>query len=284
MNIELRVLHLEDTEADAELIASSLECQGIACEVMRVDTRDAFVAALEEGGMDLILSDFSLPSFDGISGLKLAREKRPEVPFIFVTGTLGEEVAIDALQCGASDYVFKHRLPRLGPSVRRAIADAEKRQELLRAEMAMIQSEYKYRQLFDCLGEAALLADARTGRIVDTNRQAETLLGRTRAEILGTNVEQLLLPGTLAEYRQKLVASEISSDRVLFDGEICSMKGRTIPVAISATPIVLYERRLILALYRDITERMRTAAEIRQLKMKLSGYSQDGKRKMQSTD
>jgi PAS domain S-box-containing protein len=252
------------------LIAAILESQGITSEITRVETEKAFTTALEEGGFDLILSDYSLPSFDGLSGLKLAREKRPEVPFIFVSGTLGEEVAIGALQCGASDYIFKHRLPRLGPAVRRAIADAEKRQELLRAETAMIQSEYKYRQLFDCLGEAALLADARTGRIVDTNRQAETLLGRPRSEILGTNIEQLLLPTTLAEYRQKLIASEISSERVLFDGEIRSMEGRAIPVAVIATPIVLYERRLILALYRDITERLRMAGEIRQLKGQLS--------------
>jgi PAS domain S-box-containing protein len=272
MNLDLRILHLEDTEADGELIIATLESQGIACDVLRVDTRDAFVAALDEGGMDIILSDFSLPTFDGIAGLKLAQEKRPEVPFIFVSGTLGEEIAIDALQCGASDYVFKHRLPRLAPAIRRAIADAEKRQELLRAEMAMIQSEYKYRQLFDCLGEAALLADAQSGRILDTNRQAESLLGRTRAEILGTNIEQLLMPATLAEYRERLVGSEISPERVLFDGQIRSMEGSTIPVAVSATPIVIYERRLILALYRDITERLRTAAEIQDLKAQLSRY------------
>jgi PAS domain S-box-containing protein len=271
MSFELHILHLEDTEADAELIASALQDHGIDFEIMQVKTRGEFIAALERDDMDLILCDFSLPSFDGLEALELARARRPELPFIFVSGTLGEEVAINALQCGACDYIFKHRLPRLGPAVRRAVADAEKRQELQRAEEAMVQSEYKYRQLFDCLGEAALLADAQTGRIVDTNRQAETLLGRARAEILGTNVEQLLVPATLAEYRERLIAPESSPDRVLFEGEILTKERRAIPVAISATPIVLYERRFIIALYRDISEQMRTAAEIRELRERLEG-------------
>ena len=163
MNLELNILHLEDDD-DAYLIAVALRL-GMAstCQVEQVQTREDFVAALEHPAIDLILSDFSLPSFDGLTALELARGKRPDVPFIFVSGTMGEEVAINALQCGASDYVFKHRLPRLAPAVQRAIADAEKQRELQRTEQAMIQSEYKYRQLFECLGEAVLLAEVKTG-------------------------------------------------------------------------------------------------------------------------
>ena len=106
----LRVLSIEDDPKDAELIQDLLEAEGIACEVTRVDTQAALVASLEQGGVDLILADYSLPSFDGISALKLAMKTCPDVPFIFVSGTLGEEVAIEALKIGATDYVLKTRL------------------------------------------------------------------------------------------------------------------------------------------------------------------------------
>jgi PAS domain S-box-containing protein len=266
MNSILHILHLEDTEADAELVAFSLRQQGVICELERVSSREGYVAALQRGGIDVVLSDFSLPHFDGMTALDLLREVHPEVPFIFVTGTMGEEVAINALQRGAIDYVFKHRLPRLGPAVRRAVADAEKRRDLQRAETAMIQSEHKYRQLFECLSEAALLAEARTGRIVDTNRQAEVLLGRSRSEILGTSVETLLSPETLKEYRQRLIAPAFSQDRVVFEGEIIPRDSHSIAVAISAAPIVLHGRQLVLGLYRDLTAHKQTEQELLRLR------------------
>src|SRR5262245_49505276 len=134
MKSPLRVLHLEDDARDAELIQAVLEGEGAICEVTRVDTKAEFVAALENGGFDLILADYTLPSFDGISALQMALEKSPDVPFIFVTGTLGEEVAIEALKIGATDYLFKDRLSRIGPCVHRALREARERAEGKRAE------------------------------------------------------------------------------------------------------------------------------------------------------
>src|ERR1017187_6488967 len=103
----LRLLSVEDDPKDTELIQGLLETEGIVCEVTRVDTQAALLASLEQGGIDLVLADYTLPSFDGISALKFAVKARPEVPFIFVSGTLGEEVAIEALKLGATDYVLK---------------------------------------------------------------------------------------------------------------------------------------------------------------------------------
>jgi formate hydrogenlyase transcriptional activator len=137
----LRILSLEDDPRDAELIQGSLEAEGIACEVTRVDTQPAFQASLEEDRFDLILADYTLPSFDGLSALKLARSTCPDVPFIFVTGTLGEEVAIEALRIGATDYVLKTRLSRLAPSIRRALREADERTERKRAEEALRRNE-----------------------------------------------------------------------------------------------------------------------------------------------
>jgi PAS domain S-box-containing protein len=141
MRDPLRILSVEDDPKDAELIQDLLEKEGIVCEVTRVDTEAALVASIERGGIDLILADYTLPSFDGISALKFAMKACPDVPFIFVSGTLGEEVAIEALKIGATDYVLKTRLSRLVPSVLRALREATQRAERKRAEESLRQSE-----------------------------------------------------------------------------------------------------------------------------------------------
>ena len=121
----LRILLLEDNAADAQLAQDILEADGLPCDVVRVQTRAEFVSALEDRRLDLILADHSLPSFDGISALKITIGARPDLPFIFVSGTLGEEVAIEALKIGATDYVLKTKLSRLVPAV--AACDARSR-------------------------------------------------------------------------------------------------------------------------------------------------------------
>jgi PAS domain S-box-containing protein len=137
----LHILLLEDDASDAELIQEHLEAGHIVCEVTRVQTGPEFVAALKDSGIDLILADYKLPSFDGLSALKLAMNERPDLPFIFVSGTLGEEVAIEALKIGATDYVLKQRLSRLAPSVQRALREARERAERKKAEEALRRSE-----------------------------------------------------------------------------------------------------------------------------------------------
>src|SRR6202051_4191550 len=135
------MLSIEDDPKDTELIRDLLETEGIGCEVTRVDTEGGLLASIEQGGIDLILSDYTLPSFDGISALKFAMKTCPDVPFIFVSGTLGEEVAIEALKIGATDYVLKTSLSRLAPSVVRAQREATQKAERKRAEDALRQSE-----------------------------------------------------------------------------------------------------------------------------------------------
>jgi signal transduction histidine kinase len=137
----LRVLHLEDDANDAAIVQGMLEAEGLVCELRRVETREDFTAALELSGLDLILADFALPSFDGLEALRIARERHPELPFIFVSGRLGEEVAIEALKLGATDYVLKERLSRLAGSVRRALHVVADRTELRRMEARLRQAQ-----------------------------------------------------------------------------------------------------------------------------------------------
>src|SRR5678815_1438873 len=149
MKSPLRILHLEDNPHDAELIQAVLEAEGIVCQVTRVETQADFFASLEQGGFDIILADYTLPSFDGLSALKITQEKCPDVPFIFVSGTLGEEVAIEALKIGATDYLLKERLSRIVPSVHRALREAKERAERQRAEQALLESEEQWRAAFE---------------------------------------------------------------------------------------------------------------------------------------
>jgi PAS domain S-box-containing protein len=141
MDCPLRILHLEDDTRDTALVQETLESGGFQCEITRVDTQRGFSTSLEQGAFDLIFADNTLPSFDGLSALRLARERRPEVPFIFVSGTLDEEVAIESLKIGATDYIVKTKMSRIVPSVRRALREAEDRARRAEAERALTRSE-----------------------------------------------------------------------------------------------------------------------------------------------
>src|ERR687890_2687978 len=123
----LRVLNLEDNPLETQLVHTTLKDGGIECEISRVQTRADFAAALESDEFDLILADYSLPSLDGLSALKVAQEIRPEAPFVLVSGAVGEVTAIEALKSGAADYVLKQRLERLVPAVQRAVREAGER-------------------------------------------------------------------------------------------------------------------------------------------------------------
>jgi signal transduction histidine kinase/CheY-like chemotaxis protein len=129
MERTLRILHLEDDLRDAELVREMLFSEGLACTILRVDTQAAFIDALEQSGFELIFADYSLPAFDGISALNFAKEKTPDIPFIFITGKMGEDRAIETLKHGATDYILKDNLSRLVPSVNRALRELREKME-----------------------------------------------------------------------------------------------------------------------------------------------------------
>jgi signal transduction histidine kinase len=136
----LHVIHIEDSPEDAELVENLLQAAGIACEIQRIETPNEFATALQRSECDLILSDCTLPNFEGLEVLQMARTANPDTPFIFVSGTIGEETAIKSLQQGATDYVLKHRLSRFIPAVRRALTEAEGRKARHLAEEQLRQA------------------------------------------------------------------------------------------------------------------------------------------------
>lgn len=129
MNSPLRILHLEDDPLDAELVKAILDAEGITTDIFRVEGRDEFITAIDQGRFDIIFVDRALPGFDGIDALAIAKEKCPDIPFIFISGTIGEELAIETLKRGATDYVLKSGSQRLVPSVRRALKEAAEHTE-----------------------------------------------------------------------------------------------------------------------------------------------------------
>ena len=142
MNHKLRILNLEDSRDDSELVRATLAREGLDCDLVRVETRDDFVAAIERGGFDLVLSDYLLPSFDGLAALDIAKARCPEKPFIFVSGAIGEEFAIETLKSGATDYVLKDKLSRLPGAIKRALLELEEQTRRRQAE----QELEKYRE------------------------------------------------------------------------------------------------------------------------------------------
>jgi PAS domain S-box-containing protein len=176
MKKQISILLLEDSPLDAELTIAQIERGGIRAKVQRVETQPEFEEALAKGHYDLILADFSLPEFDGLSAFEIARREVPLLPFIFVSGTLGEDVAVDALQRGATDYVLKQRLDRLLPAIRRALREREERDLRLSSELALRTSEKKFRELADALPQLVWMID-NDGKVTYANRQAREYSG-----------------------------------------------------------------------------------------------------------
>jgi DNA-binding NtrC family response regulator len=191
----LRILHLENDALDSELIEAALARGGIDCSLRRIETRPEFETALRSDRLDLILSDYTLPAFSGPAALALARELRPETPFILVSGTIGEEAAIETLVGGATDYVLKHRLARLAPAVRRALSEAENRQARQQAEGERRSSEARYYRLFESTKDGLLLLEGATGRVIDANSALLGLLDWEREQVVGRPLAELDLAG-----------------------------------------------------------------------------------------
>jgi len=145
MKSPLRILHLEDDDLDTELLRAMLQMDKIIADVERVETREQYIRALKAGGYDVIISDYSLPSFDGQSALELAREFQPAMPFILFSGTIGEEAAVESLRNGATDYILKQRPERLVASLRRALRESEDRRRRQEAEEALREREEFFR-------------------------------------------------------------------------------------------------------------------------------------------
>jgi PAS domain S-box-containing protein len=227
----LKILHLEDNRHDAELVDATLAADGIVAEIVRVDSGPAFAAALDSEPFDVILADYNLPSFDGRSAQVMAAGRRPNTPFIFLSGSIGEDLAIDRVKAGATDYVLKDRMARLPSAVRRALAEAVVRAERQRAEgdvrrlnaelerrvaertMELAESQRRLQAILDYSPAAISLKDT-SGRYLVANREFEGLAG-ARAEQISGRRDTDLFPQLLAASYQANDAQVLEQKRSL---------------------------------------------------------------------
>jgi PAS domain S-box-containing protein len=274
MNQSIRILHLEDDAADAELVEAILESAGMVCQITRVQTGDEFSEALRQGGYDVILADYRLPTYDGMSALRLAQQLALYVPFIFVSGTMGEDAAIDGLTEGATDYVLKDKLTRLEPAVKRALRDAEnwKERKLAEAEVAHLTHEMKL--ILNSAGEGIFGTDVE-GNVTFVNPAMARMVGWEISELLGQPTHDLWhhtrpdgQPYPLKECPMRLAFQNGCTYHT--DDELFWRKdGTSFPVEYTSTPIREGDRMLgTVVVIKDISARKQAEEALRRSERK----------------
>jgi PAS domain S-box-containing protein len=214
---KLKLLHLEDSLSDSELLAAMLDSR-YDLNLVRVDSERDFERSLREPNLDLIISDFTLPSYSGASALALARSLRPDIPFIFFSGTLGEEAAIDALRSGATDYILKNRPQKMLTAIERALRETDERRRLRAAELDLERNRERFRTLIENALDVISVLDLQ-GHFTFNSPSTERVLGYTPEELDGINAFSLVHPEDLDD-AHKAFESAIQHPNVSITAEL----------------------------------------------------------------
>jgi two-component system, cell cycle sensor histidine kinase and response regulator CckA len=271
--MDLHLLILEDDPVDAELTVATLGQAGYACRWERVASEAAFralMAAQAQLPYDAVLVDYNLPSFDGLRALRLLRVRDAELPCIMVSGVLGEEIAIESLKAGATDYVLKNHLERLPAVLARALRERDESRQRHRAEEALRHAETRYRDLFENANDIIYTLDI-AGFFTSVNAAGERLFGYPREEILRMNIRSFLTPESDA-LAQSYLAKKLTgpNETTTYEVEIVRPDGTRLPLEVSTR--LLYRNGQpyeVQGIARDISERRHAAAEQRRLEDQL---------------
>ncbi|MFH1196860.1 MAG: response regulator [bacterium] len=258
----IKILHLEDNDQDAELIRKKLFKEGMEFSITRASNQKEFFSAIDINNFDVILSDNSLPDFDGISALRYSKEHKPQTPFIFVSGTIGEERAVEALRWGASDYVNKDFLNKLLPAVQRVIHESETEQARIQVEEDLIESEEKFRKAFMTSPDAVTIAGLDDGRLITINESFKMILGFTDDETIGHSSLELNI--WVNPIDRKIIVDKIKAGGIVnnYETRFRKKNGEIIDGLMSASLVELNGKPCVLNITRDITERKRAEEEL----------------------
>lgn len=278
MDTELRVLIVEDSEMDAELIVMRLEIEGYNPAWQRVDTRQTFLEALNED-LDIILSDWTLPQFSGLAALRLLKEKDLDIPFIIISGSIGEEAALDALRLGAYDYILKDRPDRLGQAVHNALEQKQLRDQHRQAQESLAKSEAELRALFASMEDIVLVLDKEGvyRKIAPTNTG---MLVQPRNELIDAKLHDFF-PEEQEQHFLRVIAEVLdsgNSQRIEYELEI---EGIT---RWFETTVSLMTNELVIWVARDVTERKKSEIALLESEQRYTALFKDNQSVILITD
>lgn len=274
---KLQIVMVEDSVDDVEIIQFELRNAGFDFAAVVVKDRPGFITALQDVKPDIILSDFSMPSFDGLTALEIAKSIDPYTPFVFVSGTIGEERAIEALKNGATDYILKDHLISLGPKIKRALAEAKERRDKIQAEVELEKSE-EVRKLIMNAAMDAIIGMDKNGVVTLWNLQAEKIFGWKEEEVIGKKLLEFILPNTAGDNNVKDFNKNIKKGKLLnklFELTVLNKQRKEFPVELSIVTIIQAGKEFYCAFIKDVTERKQNEKALMQLNRKLKKRAEE---------
>ncbi|MEK8052945.1 response regulator [Ideonella sp. DXS22W] len=260
-----RILIIEDADADFRLLQRHLQRHGLGAQCSRAASPEAIDAALAAGGWQVVLADHQVPGVDFDTLLARLRAALPGVPVILVSGTIGEELAVDLLHRGVSDFVFKDRLMRLVPAIERCLDDVQRRREAERSALALAESEAFSRTVLGSLADGLFVAQDR--RFVFANPALPAMLGYSEAAFAGCRFEDVVAPESLTLWDERFarrVQPDLPEPERHYEVAFMHRDGRYLWLELRATRFQYHGRPAVLGLLRDTTERRRFVAELEQ--------------------
>ncbi|MCX6878198.1 MAG: PAS domain S-box protein [Verrucomicrobia bacterium] len=262
MSIPLNLLIIEDKSADFRLIVRHLEKHGLTARCHCVSSIEELEAAVEQGGWDAVLSDYSVPKLDFEHTLGLLRARHPDLPLILVSGSVGEEKAVELLKLGVWDFVLKDNLTRLVPAIERGLRDATDRLAHRQAQEAQRASELRYRRLFEAAKDGILILDAKTGIVVDVNPFLIEMLGYTHEVFLGKRVWELGFFKDILANQDNFAKLQEKEYIRYEDMALETADGRRIDVEFVSNVYLVNHHKVIQCNIRDISARKRAEAAL----------------------
>jgi two-component system sensor histidine kinase UhpB len=272
MSNRLRVLLVEDSEIDATLLLTELRRAGYEPVHERIYSEQKLEAELDRAEWDLVIADYRMPAFTGLRALEIVRAKGLDLPFIIVSGTIGEDVAVAAMRAGADDYLIKDRLARLAPAVERVLREATERRERQRTEAALRESEDRYRRLVESSPVAILVSVE--GVIAYVNEAGLSLFGApTMEELVGKSLLDVVHADHRAGVSERIDQVQGTGETSLREETFLRLDGTAVDVEVAAAPFVLDGRTAAQMFVRDISERKRAAQALQQANLRLQSLS-----------
>ena len=273
MNKPLRVLIVEDSDADTGLLVSALQRGGYEPSIERVDTAQSMSAALDRHPWDAVVADYTLPRFSGLAALELLKNKGLDLPFIIVSGTINDEMAVKVMKAGAHDYVIKGNLGRLVPAIEREIRDAVERQERKRTEEALWESQARLAGIIASAMDGIVTLDDQH-RIVLFNAAAERIFRCSALDVIGQRIDRFIPERFRASHEQHIRQfgrTSVTSRRMGALGAISGLRadGQEFPLEASISQIEAAEKKFYTVILRDITERQQAEEALRETSQRL---------------